>query len=100
MKWLDPTAHPIPPRQEVLIITDLGELFIAWRNKKNSVTLDIKSLINNKVEWVKNGIKLKYKCGKHTYCPVTYWCEVKNLTKSQFAAKFEMHKNWNRMFKG
>lgn len=98
MDWKDPQIVPIPPRKQILVVTDLGEPFIAWRNKKNSAALDVKCCINGKVEWEKNALKLKYKMGKQTYCPIAYWCEIKNLTKKQFAAKFEMHPNWNKMF--
>lgn len=98
MDWKDPQKTPIPPRKEVLIITDLGELFVAYRSKRNSAALEIKSLIDGKVEWVKNAIKLKCKAGKQIYSPIAYWCEVKNLTKKQFKAKFEMHPGWDKMF--
>lgn len=98
MDWKDPQKAPIPPRKEILIITDLGELFVAYRSKKNSAGLEIKGIINGKVEWVKNAIKLKCKVGRLIYCPIVYWCEVKNLTKKQFKAKFEMHTGWDKMF--
>ena len=98
MHWKDPQTSPIPPRKEILVITDLGELLVAYRNRKNSEFLDVKCCINGKVEWDKNSIRLKRKSGKRTYFHIAYWCEVKNLTKKQFKSKFEMHPGWDRMF--
>ena len=98
MHWKDPQTDPIPPRKEILVITDVGELLVAYRNRKNSVFLDVKCCADGKVEWRKNDIELKCKVGKQVYCPIAYWCEIKNLTKKQFKAKFEMNPRWDRMF--
>ena len=88
MKWKP--IKTAPARQEILVLTDLGEVFVACKHRKNGKCFDVKSSINGKVEWIKNDEHERN---------LTYWCVIPNLTKKQFAAKYEMHKDWNKMFK-
>lgn len=88
MKWKP--IKTAPARQEILVLTDLGEVLVAFKKRKNGKYFDIKNTINGKIEWATKD--------KHER-NLTYWLEIPNLTKKQFAATFEMHKDWNKMFK-
>lgn len=97
MQW-NRNVKEIPPKTEVLVLTDLGEVLIAWRNRKNGRYLDVKTLLNDKIEWLPKNIDLKEKWGKVRYCPIVYWSKIDNLTKKQHDAVFEPSPRWNKMF--
>lgn len=97
MKW-NRDVNEIPPKTEILVLTDLGEVLIAWRNRKNGRYLDVKAPTHDKIEWLKNDIDLKGKWGGMPYCPIVYWSRIDNLTKKQHDAVFEPTPRWNRMF--
>ena len=78
-----------PARKEIVILTDLGEPFIAIRHKKTK-WFDVKTLTpSGGYEFVPK------RCHERN---IVYWLELPNLTKLQFKAVFEMHANWNKMF--
>jgi len=96
MNW-NRNINDIPPRTEVLVLTDLGEVRIAMRPRKNGRYLDVKTVVNGKIEWLKNELDLR-KWGNMPYCPVVYWSRIDNLTKKQYNAVFAPNPRWDRMF--
>ena len=97
MQW-NRNVDEIPPKAEILVLTDLGEVLIAWRNRKNGRYLDVKTLLNGKIEWLPKNSDLKKRMGTGRYCPVVYWSKIANLTKKQYEAVFEPSPRWNKMF--
>ena len=97
MQW-NRNVYEIPPKTEILVLTDLGEVFIACRNRKNGRYLDVKTLLNGKIEWLPKNIDLKKRMGNGRYCSVVYWSKIDNLTKKQYDAVFEPSPRWNKMF--
>ena len=85
MKW-NSNVNEIPPKTEVLVLTDFGEVLIAWRNRKNGRYLDVKAPTHGKIEWLKNDIDLKGKWWGMPYCPIVYWSRVNNLTNKRSQA--------------
>lgn len=88
MEW-NRNVKDIPSNTEVLVLTNLGEVLIAWRNRKNSKRVDLKCPLNGKIEWFKNEMSLS---------AIVYWSRIDNLTKKQFNAVFEPNPRWNKMF--
>lgn len=83
MKWIK-DANKIPAKTEVLVVTDIGERLIAWRNRKNGKYLDVKApTAMGKIEWLKNHINLNGKLFGIPYCPVVYWSRINDLPKER-----------------
>ena len=78
-----------PAHKEIVVLTDLGEPFLAVRHKKTKF-FDVKTISPS------GGYDFIPKYLQERNC--TYWLNVPNLTKSQFKAKYEMHSAWNKMF--
>lgn len=97
MKW-NKNIKEIPPKTEVLVLTDLGNVLIAWRKRKNGRFLDVKAPTHDKIEWLENDIDLNGKWGGKPYCPIVYWSKIDNLTKKQHNAVYESSPRWNKMF--
>lgn len=87
-----PVWEPIktaPAHKEIVVLTDLGEPFIAIRHNKSKF-FDVKTLSPS------GGYDFVKKYLHERNC--TYWLCIPNLTKKQFAAVFQMHAAWNKMF--
>lgn len=89
MKW-NKDVKEIPPCTEVLILTDLGEVLIAMRSRKNSKRLILKNSLFGKIEWLPSETI--------SLAGIVYWSRIDKLTKRQHDAVYEPNPNWDKLF--